>query len=280
MPDALEAARALDAEFARTGRLQRAAARHSVRHQGSVRYLRHAHDQRCGGELRQRPAAARRRGGGAAAQGRRDHPRQGQHGRIRLRRPQHLRRHHLQSLRHQPQRRPLERRLGRGGRGQSGDVRASARRPGRRRAIPPPTTAWSASSRPTAWSAAPASCRHRFTRDRAGVLCRTVKDAATVLSALAGYDPRDAATAASVGQIPSQPVSGVCREREPAGRAHRRRARVHAAVHQGGRGQSSASPTRRSRTCQGGRHDRRSRPGRRAVQGRDRRDAPGPRRAG
>ena len=44
-----------------------------------------------------------------------------------------------------------------------------------------------------------------FTRDRAGVLCRTVKDAATVLSALAGYDPRDTATAASIGQIPSQP---------------------------------------------------------------------------
>lgn len=44
-----------------------------------------------------------------------------------------------------------------------------------------------------------------FTRDRAGVLCRTVKDAATVLSALAGYDPRDPATAASIGQMPSQP---------------------------------------------------------------------------
>jgi amidase len=44
-----------------------------------------------------------------------------------------------------------------------------------------------------------------FTRDRAGVLCRTVKDAATVLSALAGYDPRDTATAASIGQVPSQP---------------------------------------------------------------------------
>src|SRR5262249_16265501 len=44
-----------------------------------------------------------------------------------------------------------------------------------------------------------------LTRDRAGILCRTVKDAATVLSALAGYDPRDAATAASIGQTPNRP---------------------------------------------------------------------------
>jgi amidase len=32
-----------------------------------------------------------------------------------------------------------------------------------------------------------------------------VKDAATVLAAVAGYDPRDPATAASVGQVPSRP---------------------------------------------------------------------------
>ena len=44
-----------------------------------------------------------------------------------------------------------------------------------------------------------------LTRDRAGVLCRSVKDAATVLTALAGYDPRDAVTAASVGQTPNRP---------------------------------------------------------------------------
>jgi amidase len=44
-----------------------------------------------------------------------------------------------------------------------------------------------------------------LTRDRAGVLCRSVKDAATVLTALAGYDPRDAVTAASAGQMPNRP---------------------------------------------------------------------------
>jgi Asp-tRNA(Asn)/Glu-tRNA(Gln) amidotransferase A subunit family amidase len=43
-----------------------------------------------------------------------------------------------------------------------------------------------------------------LTRDRAGVLCRSVKDAATVLTALAGYDPRDAATADSVGRMPGR----------------------------------------------------------------------------
>jgi Asp-tRNA(Asn)/Glu-tRNA(Gln) amidotransferase A subunit family amidase len=53
-----------------------------------------------------------------------------------------------------------------------------------------------------------------LTRDRPGLLCRTVKDAATVLAAVAGYDPRDPATAASVGQVPSRPYAPtrrVCR---------------------------------------------------------------------
>ena len=38
-----------------------------------------------------------------------------------------------------------------------------------------------------------------FTRDRAGPLCRTVQDTAVVLEALAGYDPKDAVTAAATG---------------------------------------------------------------------------------
>ena len=43
-----------------------------------------------------------------------------------------------------------------------------------------------------------------LTRDRPGVLCRSVKDAATVLNALAGYDPRDPATADSMGRMPDR----------------------------------------------------------------------------
>jgi amidase len=44
-----------------------------------------------------------------------------------------------------------------------------------------------------------------LTRDRAGLLCRSVKDAATVLAAVAGYDPRDPATAASDSEVPPRP---------------------------------------------------------------------------
>jgi Asp-tRNA(Asn)/Glu-tRNA(Gln) amidotransferase A subunit family amidase len=47
-----------------------------------------------------------------------------------------------------------------------------------------------------------------LTRDRAGILCRSVADAATVLSAIAGYDPADPATADSVGHIPAGGYTG------------------------------------------------------------------------
>lgn len=40
-----------------------------------------------------------------------------------------------------------------------------------------------------------------FTQDTAGPMCRTVRDAAIVLAAIAGPDPRDAATRAQVGRI-------------------------------------------------------------------------------
>ncbi len=41
-----------------------------------------------------------------------------------------------------------------------------------------------------------------LTRDRPGVLCRTVGDAAVVLGAISGFDPKDPTTAASVGRMP------------------------------------------------------------------------------
>ena len=44
---------------------------------------------------------------------------------------------------------------------------------------------------------------YSFTQDTAGPLARTVADAVTVLEAIAGYDPADAVTAWSVGQIPA-----------------------------------------------------------------------------
>jgi amidase len=42
------------------------------------------------------------------------------------------------------------------------------------------------------------------TLDRPGVICRTVADTATVLDVLKGYDPKDPATAFSVGRLPSK----------------------------------------------------------------------------
>jgi amidase len=43
-----------------------------------------------------------------------------------------------------------------------------------------------------------------LTRDRAGTLCRNTADAATVLGVLAGYDPKDPATAASIDRMPRE----------------------------------------------------------------------------
>jgi amidase len=44
-----------------------------------------------------------------------------------------------------------------------------------------------------------------LTRDRPGTLCRNTADAATVLGVLAGYDPKDPATAASIDRMPREP---------------------------------------------------------------------------
>ncbi|MBI3939777.1 MAG: amidase [Acidobacteria bacterium] len=41
-------------------------------------------------------------------------------------------------------------------------------------------------------------------RDRPGVLCRKVEDAAAILGAIAGFDPKDPITAASVGRMPRE----------------------------------------------------------------------------
>jgi amidase len=41
--------------------------------------------------------------------------------------------------------------------------------------------------------------------DRIGPLCRTVEDVARILTVIAGYDPKDAVTAFSIGRVPSQP---------------------------------------------------------------------------
>jgi amidase len=49
----------------------------------------------------------------------------------------------------------------------------------------------------------------RPSSDTVGPMTRTVKDAATLLDAIAGYDPRDRVTAYSVGHIPASYTSGL-----------------------------------------------------------------------
>jgi Asp-tRNA(Asn)/Glu-tRNA(Gln) amidotransferase A subunit family amidase len=48
---------------------------------------------------------------------------------------------------------------------------------------------------------------------RVGPLCRTVKDAARVLEAIAGYDPQDELTAFSIGRLPPEPYRSFANER-------------------------------------------------------------------
>jgi amidase len=47
---------------------------------------------------------------------------------------------------------------------------------------------------------------------RTGPICRTVKDAATVLDVIAGYDPKDELTVFSVGRLPSSPYGSFASE--------------------------------------------------------------------
>jgi len=47
---------------------------------------------------------------------------------------------------------------------------------------------------------------------RTGPICRTVKDAAKVLDAIAGYDPKDELTVFSVGRLPSSPYASFASE--------------------------------------------------------------------
>jgi amidase len=46
-----------------------------------------------------------------------------------------------------------------------------------------------------------------FMNDRVGPICRTVGDVARILDAIVGYDPADELTAFSVGRLPSQPYA-------------------------------------------------------------------------
>jgi Asp-tRNA(Asn)/Glu-tRNA(Gln) amidotransferase A subunit family amidase len=52
----------------------------------------------------------------------------------------------------------------------------------------------------------------RPTTDTVGPMARTVKDAAIVLDAIAGYDPNDPATAYAVGHIPTSYTAGLSRD--------------------------------------------------------------------
>ena len=78
----------------------------------------------------------------------------------------------------------------------------------------------SACARPSAWSAAPGSCRSRPRRTRAGPMTRTVADAAAELQAIAGRDPEDPATAGRAARCPT--TSAGARRGRARGHADRR----------------------------------------------------------
>jgi Asp-tRNA(Asn)/Glu-tRNA(Gln) amidotransferase A subunit family amidase len=55
--------------------------------------------------------------------------------------------------------------------------------------------------------------RASFMNDRVGPMCRTVEDAARVLDVIAGYDPKDELTAFSQGRLPAKSFQSYARER-------------------------------------------------------------------
>ena len=157
----------------------------------------------------------------------RDHPRQGQPGRVRVgRRAQLVRRHVLQPVRHRALARRVERRLGLGvaanlvtcaiAEETGSSIRGPARREqrGRHRAD-------AGAREPRRHDPA----RHQHARRaRSAARSRTPRESSSVI---AGYDPKDELTAFSVGRLPTQPYETL-RARSAARRpAHRRRARVH-----------------------------------------------------
>ena len=144
MPDALEVAAALDAKFAATGEL--VGPLHGV--VIAIKDQFDTFDMRTtsgadASYANDRPPddatfVARLRAAGAIIIGK------SEHGRIRGRRPQLVRRHVLQSVRHGALAGPLERRLGLGRGRESRDVRNRAKSPAHRRATPARTTVRSA----------------------------------------------------------------------------------------------------------------------------------------
>jgi hypothetical protein len=105
---------------------------------------------------------------------------------------------------------------------------------------------------------------------RVGPIARTVEDAARVLTVIAGYDPSDPLTAFAIGRTPEQPALRELHARNLAqGTAHRRRARIHGQIqiHQGGRGEHRCRQPRRRRPEETRRHRNRSRRRRRVVHG-------------
>jgi amidase len=121
-----------------------------------------------------------------------------------------------------------------------------------------PRTGSSASSRPSGWSAGPASFRSRRTQDTAGPMARTVADAAALLSAMAGVDrtrPGDVGVEGEAGRL----LDGArCRRAER--RAHRHFA-------------GNTSATARRRCARGGRDPRDAGAGRRDRGSRRHRDS-------